>query len=313
MGSSYDLKYLPPKPGDEWKPETLVSSMGRIREFRGLNPQSGKGLERIANEYIAPEILSLGSEEEISKVVNSYSGMIDSSVGSYVINNLNKALGYVDQRALLPIALNLPVKKRKAKDGEELSDKDKKYNDVADSILRLKRISEARKSKEGLVKEIEAELEGADERSKEFWLKTLGAEAIYEHRQMKSHNVSIKKVIDYGLAPYFSDALKLSDSSERDFAEKKKKLDSKMQEEFNALASRAGLPPTPKEIGLIRDKYAPEFEKLKGEFAGYTNARQLILEGHGEEMPGLISLVEFKYLQDKKKKEEEAKKAEKKQ
>jgi hypothetical protein len=304
MASGYDLKYTSIKKGEEWKPEILAGALDKRRAFAKLNPQSGKDLETIANNYISPVLLTTSSEEDIARAVKGYGNFLDSATNDYVLSNLKSAVGYADQQRLIPIALNLPTKKRKAKEGQELSEEDKKYNGVVDAVLKMKEIAQARQSKEGLAKEVEKEFEGATDISKKFWLSYWGAEKVYAYRQEKAQNAAIKSIIGYGLAPYFSAAIKVSDSAESEFADKSKKLETTLTEEVKAIKTKTGLDATPLEVAKIRDKYTPEIEKLQKEYSSLLGAKQFILNG-AEEMPGLISLVEGKYLADKKQKEAE--------
>ncbi|MBP7708628.1 hypothetical protein KA107_03000 [Candidatus Pacearchaeota archaeon] len=315
MASTYDLKYVPPKKGDEWKPETLVGALQQRQKLENLNPQSKKDLETIANTYTGAEVLNKATEKDVGEYVDAYKAGFDTRTAEYVLGNLKSAIKDTDQQRLIPLAMQLPVKKRKAGEGTELSEDDKKYNAVVEAVLNLREIDEARQNEEGLEAEVKKELEGINDDSKKFWSRHLGSEKIYNHRRGKAVNKAVGQIGAYGLAPYFSEAIKLSDVAEAEFAEKAKSLEETMKKEIESLAASTGVSPTPQQIGEVKDKYAPETEKLQEEYVplirvGKMNVKQFILNGQGKEIPGLNSLIANKYLTLKA--EEEAKEAAKK-
>ncbi|VVB79551.1 Uncharacterised protein [uncultured archaeon] len=307
MPSGYDLKYVPPKKGDGWKPEVLAGALGKARQLNSLDPSSGKGLESLMNDFLGPEFVNFDAEMR-NAALEGYKGMVNSSIGDYVIGNVKDAVGYVGNQQVLPLAINLPYAKRKAEDGKELSDSDKKYNSIVSAGDSLKKIVEAVKTKDGAQKELDAEFDGVNDFSKKFWLGLLGAEAFIKYRSQKAQRKLQKAIVDYGVTTYIKDALAISEKSEKELSEKANAINEKAKSELEAKLS-AG-PITPLEEGKIRDKYSAELAELQKKYTGLTGARQFLLNG-AEEMPGLLGLVEQKYKVEETKKKAEAEKKKK--
>lgn len=304
MPSTYDLKYVPPKKGDEWKPETLVDALGKARQLSSLDPSSGKGLESLMNDFLGPEFGNFDSEMR-NAALEGYKGMVSSSIGEYAIGNIKDIVGYVGKQKVMPLAINLPYVARKPAEGTALSDSDKKYNEISSAGDKLKKIAEAVKTKEGIKKELDAEFEGVNEFSKNFWLGLLGADIFINYRSQKAQKKLIKAIDEYGVVTYIKDSLAISDKAEKELKEKANEINERAQSELEEKASSGTI--TPLEEGKIRDKYSAELSEVKEKYAGLTGARQFILNGT-EEMPGLLGLVAGKYESEKKKKEAEAKK-----
>lgn len=306
MPSTYDLKYVPPKKGDEWKPAVLAGALGKARQLSSLDPSSGKGLESLMNDFLGPEFGNFDAEMR-NAALEGYKGMVNSSIGDYVIGNVKDAVSYVGNQHALPLAMNLPYAKRKAEEGKELSDSDKKYNAIVSAGDSLKQIAEAVKTKEGKQKELDSEFQGVNEFSKKFWLGLLGADAFIAYRSQKAQRKLQKAIMDYGITAYIKDALAVSEKAEKELSEKANAINEKAKSELEAKVS-AG-PISALEEGKIRDKYSAELAEVKKKYAGLTGARQFLLNG-AEEMPGLVPLIEQKYAEEeaKKKAEEEKKK-----
>lgn len=306
MASTYDLKYLPPKKGDGWKPETLASAVDKITKLGKLNPRSGKGLETLMNEYLSPELGNF-SPEQISAVVENYTSSINSSIGEYVLGNVKDVVSYVGKDSVLPLAANLPYSARKPAEGQQLSESDVKYNSIVSAGDSFKKLIGAVKTEDGAKKELDAEFSGTSDFAKSVWINALGPQAFLEYRLKKAEKKLSKAIEDYGLATYIKDAIAISDRAEKEFNEKTQEIINRQKSELEEKAKSG--PMTPMDEGKINDKYDAEISEVRKKYAGLTGAKQSILNG-AEGMPGLLNLSLEKYESDKKKKEAEAKKKE---
>jgi hypothetical protein len=301
MANGYDLKYLPPKKGDEWKPETLVGALEKTDKLSRLNHRSAKDLETLMGEYISPELGNFDVERR-EAVVKGYQGLVNNSIGDYVIGNLKGAVDYAGQGKVLQIAANLPYQARKAQGETPLSESDQKYNEIAKAADKLRKMSEAVQQEGGVQKELDAEFEGVNEHSKAFWLNALGPKEIIQYRLQKAERKLLKAITDYGVVNYIKDAIAISDKAEKDFNKERKELEDKQKSELEGKMN-AG-PMSPMEEAKLTDKYSAQFAEVEKKYQSLRGARQLLINGHGEQMPGLISLVNGRFQQEKKKKEE---------
>jgi hypothetical protein len=306
MASGYDLKYVPPKKGDEWKPETLVGSLEKIQKLGKLNPNSGKDLETIMGEFMGPELGNFGAEQR-GAVLNSYANSVNSSIGDYVLGNVKDVVDYVGKQKVLPLAAKLPYSARKAAEGATLSESDVKYNAIVSAGDSFKKIIEAVKTEEGAKKELEAEFAGTSDFAKQVWLRALGPQAFLQYRVEKAQNKLLKAIDDYGVAAYIKDAVAISDKAEKEFNDKKKSIMEKQKSELEEKLSAGTV--TPMDEAKLNDKYAAEIAEVQKKYAGLQDARQFVLIG-AEETQGLLGLVASKYDFEKKKAEAEKKKKE---
>jgi len=301
-----NLVYRTPEKGAEWKLGTVAGAVKKRADFRKIDRNSKTGLERIAKEYMGSYLLTLTDPDQVKKALQTYDSYLGSGIDSYVLDNLAKAVDSVGQENLDSVALNLPTQKGKGKD--------LKYDKAASLVGKLRGMEEQTRTKEGIEKLVEDEFKGMDEETKGIWITAVGGfKGVIEQVKARIAGEAIVSINDYGLVGYMKDAMAISETAGKDYEKAAKELQDKMEKDVEKLRKKLGTNPTPVQLGEINDKYKPQEEALQEKYGRLLGARKIILEGNGEDMPGLISLAVNKYETDEKKKaEEEARKKEQK-